>query len=649
MNGISHTREGSVNLDSARHGQIETLCSERQNPSPSGKGEKEDRFGKIAASPNSQNLPARGIDEVVIHGISICRGIAIGKPFFYVMSEDEVPHYPIAETEINAEISRYHRALSLSMEDIQRLQHQLRIEQIIEGVDILDAHLQMIQDPLLTNRVEEGIRSEKKNAESVFHGCISEFEKMFASLTNVFFQERFQDVRDISRRVMSYLRNTERLSIADIPPNSIVFARELTASDAAEADLDTVSAFVTELGGTTSHTAIVSKAKGIPYISSVDIAAIEFDKNALVIVDGFTGSIILNPSEQTIRYYQHAKEECVKQQQSLEQMALLNTETYDGYSIRLSANIEMTNELDLLHLYRGSGVGLFRSEYIVLSKGQFPTEEEQFEIYSNLVQQMNGLPIVIRTFDLGGDKVAANHAHAFQENNPFLGCRAIRFLLKQPEIFKTQLKAILRASVHGDVSIMFPMISGLPELMEAKRLIAEARAELLSQGIEIDSHPRIGCMIEVPSAAITADLLAKECDFLSIGTNDLVQYALAVDRDNQAMGGLYSPAHPSVLRLIKHIVNEAHHCGIPVSVCGEIAADPLFTALLLGLGIQELSVSLRYLPTVRNTIRNISIIHAIELAEEALSLSTAHEVQQFLIQKVTGQQNDHSPEVESLR
>lgn len=572
------------------------------------------------------------LNEIVIHGTSLCRGIAIGKPFFFIPREDEVPIYSIAETEISAEIARYQHALSLSMEDIQRLQQQLKAEKILEGAAILDAHLQIIQDPLLTVNVEQGIRERRKNAETVFNSLIIEYEKMFASLSNSFFQERFQDVRDISRRVMRYLRN-ERLSMADIPSNSIVFAKELTASDAAEARSDAINAFVTELGGATSHAAIVAKAKGIPYISSVNFSLLEISMDTMVIVDGRTGDIILNPAEATIQKYQQAQKEFSLHFKSLEQVASLDTETYDGYPVRLSANIEMTNELDMLHFYRGSGVGLFRSEYIILSKGHFPSEDEQFEIYRHLVRQTQGLPIVIRTFDLGGDKVAFGQEAYFQESNPFLGCRAIRFLLKEPEIFKTQLRAILRASAYGDVSIMFPMISGLPELIAAKQMITDAREELSKRGEAVRDHIRIGCMIEVPSAAIIADLLAKECDFLSIGTNDLVQYALAVDRDNQAMGGLYTPTHPSVLRLIKHIVSEANHYSIPVTVCGEIAADPLFTPLLLGLGIHELSVSSRYLPVVKNAIRNISIICAIDLADRALRLSTAQEVQEFLVEE----------------
>ena len=570
--------------------------------------------------------------ELYLKGTPICRGIAIGKAFFFTFIEDEIPEFSIQNTDVESEIQRYRHAVHRGREDILRLQKQLEHEKILEGAAILDAHLQMMQDPLLTSNVEKEIRRSRKNAEFVFQTIIKEYQKRFSTMADPFFRERFKDVQDISRRVLGYLRESVRVSLADIPPDSIIFARELSAADVAEANACSVAAFVAESGGTTSHAAIVAKAKGIPLVTSVHFESIESFQQNTVIVDGRTGDVILHPTSETLAKYMLLKDQLGNHLDNLHKIGAVEAETYDGYKMRLSANIEMANELDLLHKYGGNGVGLFRSEYIFLSNENFPTEEEQFTIYKRIVEKMKGLPIVIRTFDLGGDKYMPSQ-HIPQENNPFLGCRAIRFLLRERDIFKAQLRAILRASAFGDVSVMFPMVSALSELVEAKSLIKEVQEELELSGEAKFKPIRIGCMIEVPSAAIIADLLAKECDFLSIGTNDLVQYSLAVDRGNHAMSGLYTPTHPSVIRLIKLVVSEANHQGIPVTVCGEIAADPRFTPLLLGLGIHELSVASRYIPIVKNAIRNTSIVRASKLAEKALSLATAFEIQELLSQE----------------
>lgn len=570
--------------------------------------------------------------ETFLRGHPICRGIAIGRPFFFAFVEDDIPDFHVSANDIEAEVNRYRKAVQRGEEDILRLRKQLEQERIIEGAAILEAHQQMMQDPLLTFEVEKQIRASRKNAESVFQSVIKQYQKRFSSISDPFFRERFKDLQDISRRVLSYLRQSVRFSLADIPAGSIIFARDFTPSDIAEANNAKASALVAQSGSSTSHAAIVAKAKGIPYVANVDFEGIDLNNETDVIVDGRTGDIIVNPTPQTLAKYQQLYEKLKMHRYLLEHSGRLQAETYDGYRIRLSANIDMLNEAEMLHQYGGSGVGLFRSEYIFLANEQFPSEEEQFHIYRRIVEKMHGLPIVIRTFDIGADKRIAN-SKLPQEVNPYLGCRAIRFLLRERGIFKAQLRAILRASAFGDVSVMFPMISSLSELLEAKSIVKETYAELeASEGLKLKPL-RIGCMIEVPSAAIISDLLAKECDFLSIGTNDLVQYALAVDRDNHMMSSLYTPTHPSVLRLIKLIVHEANRHGIPVTVCGEVASDPRFTPLLLGLGVHELSVAARYIPIVKNAIRNTSIVAASQLAEKAMSLSTADEIDELLNQE----------------
>jgi phosphotransferase system enzyme I (PtsI) len=420
-----------------------------------------------------------------------------------------------------------------------------------------------------------------------------------------------------------------RVTLADIPRNSIVFAQELAPTDTAEAKSGCVSAFVTEVGGETSHAAIMAKAKGIPYVASVDFQAFDAHKSRSVIVDGRTGDIILSPSSETLSKYRELKKQLNFHIKGLEKESGLQAETIDGYKVRLSANVEMLNDLECLKDFGSEGVGLFRSEYIFLTCNDFPSEEEQFIAYRSIVESIKGFSVVIRTFDIGGDKFR-DFEELRNEVNPFLGCRAIRFMLKEPEVFKCQLRAILRASAFGDVKILFPMISGLPELLEAKGLIEESKSELRSKGIPFSESVEIGCMIEIPSAAITCDLLAHECDFLSIGTNDLVQYSLAVDRGNQLMSYLYTPMHPCVIRLIKMVVSEGCRNGIPVSVCGEIAADPRFTSLLLGLGVRELSVAARFIPIVKNAIRNSSIVDSSHLAERVMTLPTDKEIQDLL-------------------
>ncbi len=569
-------------------------------------------------------------EETRIHGIPISRGISIGTLYFFTPVENVIQEQSIPHHEIEAEICRYRQAIKQSKQDIKALQKLMKSKKSFEAHAILEAHLQILGDPLLTTHVESAIQEHQRNADYVLYTYLKKYQEEFEAMQDSHFKEREKELQDIARRILTYLCEGKRTSLANVPPNSIVFTHELASSDVAEATQDRINGFITEMGGATSHAAIIAKAKGIPYVVNVKISALEHLEGQLAIIDGRTGDIILNPTPATLKKYQHLQKQLRSHFNHLEKASSLKAETFDGYSIRLSANIEMVNELDMLHQYGGSGVGLFRSEYIFLSQQTFPSEEEQFLIYRGLVEKMEGLPIIIRTFDIGGDKIAIPQQHNPPESNPYLGMRAIRFLLKERDIFKTQLRAILRASAYGEVSIMFPMVSGLLELIEAKKLVKEAQDELASEDATINLHIRIGCMIEVPSAAIIADLLAKECDFLSIGTNDLVQYSLAAERGNQALSGLYTPTHPSVIRLMKLVVSQANQYGIPVSVCGEVAADPRFTALLLGLGIHELSVASRHIPIVKNAIRNTSIVEASQLAEKILSLTTPHEIQEVL-------------------
>ncbi len=574
--------------------------------------------------------------EIFLRGYPICPGVAIGKPFFFAASEEKIPEFSVSREEIEGEVARYYRALNASQNDVAALQKRLQLEGIEEAVAILGSHLEMMKDPLINEQMEEQIRLKGKNSEYVFKSVIREYEKNFSKITDQFFQERLKDFKDISRRIIDHLRQRKRATLSDLNSRLIVFAHELSPSDTAEAKTEHIEAFVTRSGAETSHVAIMARAKDIPFVSNVQFPDFSMDSHSEVIVDGISGDVVLNPSNKTLKIYrdkekiyrEKIKVRVVEGRHYVDHQA----ETIDGYKVRLSANIEYQEQANINEwpLVIAERIGLFRTEYLFLANDAFPTEEEQFQCYKKLVENISGQPTVIRTFDIGGDKFGYHHPSRY-EKNPYLGCRAIRLMLKERPVFKTQLRAIVRASAFGEVSILFPMISGLSELLAAKELVEEAKDELKKEGIPFSRQIPIGCMIEVPSAAMTCDVLLKECDFLSIGTNDLVQYSLAVDRGNPAMSYLYSPTHPGIIRLIKFVVQEGNRFEKPVSVCGEIAADPRFTPLLLGLGVHELSVSTPALSIIKEAIRLMSIVEATDLAEELLNLSTAEEVMARLV------------------
>lgn len=563
-------------------------------------------------------------EEYRFQGVPLCSGIAIGNPFLFVFSEDEIAEFSIPDDDIEKEIERYREAIERSRQEVIQLQKQLESDGAYEGVLILETHQQIINDELITIQLEEAIRQKKKNAEYIFQLFIRDYEQKLARLTDEMFREKIRDVQDVAARILRNLKKSVKLSLANISKNSIVFAKDLIPSDAAEAKKGCVSAFVIEVGGETSHAAILARSRGIPLVSNITVDQLPITREDVVIVDGRNGEVIINPTQTTLLIYQALQQEQKQYFEHIISLGEVATETIDNYKVRLTANIESMDEMKLIHHYRADGVGLFRSEYMCLATKSFPNEEEQFQIYKQLVKSAEGLPVVIRTFDIGGDKF--NEMLNLKEANPFLGCRAIRYMLQNPAIFRSQLRAILRASVFGQLRIMFPMVSGAFELLEAKEFLYQEMDALKSESIAYDPHIKIGCMVEIPSAAVSCDEFAKHCDFLSIGTNDLVQYSLAVDRGNPLISYLYNPVDPSVIRLIKMVVIEANRNGIPVSICGEIAADPRFTSLLLGLGVHELSCTARFVPMVKHMIRKLNIIDAYQLAETILTLKTRGEI-----------------------
>jgi len=387
-------------------------------------------------------------EEFALEGAPISAGIAIGVPFLFEVHEDDIPNFTVDVKDVESEVTRFKQAVERSEKDLFALRRQLAKEDADEAADILETHLQILRDPLMSSDIEKAIRSTRKNSEHIFQRAILEYEEKFNKISDSFFRERFKDIEDIARRVMGYLRKSVRVSLAEIPPNSIIFAHELAPSDAAEAKSSKVCAFVTQQGGEASHAAIMARARGIPFVGNIDLQALEKGAGKQVIVDGRSGRVIINPSKATLKHYEKIQQKLQVHFNKLERMGKLATQTIDGYSVRLSANIEDNEEIPFLHKYKAHGVGLYRSEYILRVGDTFPSEEEQFKAYSSIAKKMKKLPLVIRTFDVGGDKFCDFQAK-YEEKNPFLGCRAIRFLLKEPEIFKSQLRAILRASAFG--------------------------------------------------------------------------------------------------------------------------------------------------------------------------------------------------------
>lgn len=578
-------------------------------------------------------------EEIILRGVPISKGIGIGFPIFFVSSEDEVPEVAIGKKEIEGEITRYRKALDLSRKDVELLQKLSLHEGPAEIVSILGTHLEMMQDPLLTIEIEDRIRDKQQNTESIFQHIIEEYKVRFSTLQDNYFQERVRDIVDVSRRILGHLRPALQIKMGAVPHNSIILTHELVPSETVEANGSLVSAFVTAVGGITSHAAIIARAKGIPYVANVDIKQLKKREVHSLIVDGSQGLVILNPTRQTLKKYQQLQRDYQMNYKMLKSAAHLKGETIDGYEVRIFANLENPKEIDQLIKAGASGIGLFRSEYLFLSQKAFPTEEEQFQIYRKMVRALKGRPLVIRVFDVGGDKkielpgnaLDAHYFHAIgPELNPALGCRAIRFLLRYPEILNKQLRAILRASQYGEIQILIPMVSDISEVRAVQKKIEEIKEELVKGGIKTAPKLPVGCMLEVPSAALICDALVEEVDFVSIGTNDLIQYVLAADRSNPHTADLYFTTHPSILRLIQMVVSAANRAHKPVIVCGESAADPLMIPLLIGLGVREFSVAARHIPLVKHTIRKWRILEACRLAEGALEFASSQELKQFL-------------------
>lgn len=568
--------------------------------------------------------------EHYLNGFPVSEGVAIGKLYILSQSDEKfVPEFAINSEEVDREIQRYRKALSSSKQDLEQLQEFLSDEGSHEAVTIIDTHIQMLEDPFITTFVEQKIQQMLQNTESVFCSVIGEYEKKFVAIDDTFFKQRLVDVKDVSQRILKHLHHKQDNS-EHLPTNAVIFAKELIPSHTAEACVSKVCAFISELGGQTSHAALIARAKGIPYVANIDIKSLEKVEGSIVIVDGLLGKVILNPSSQTLESYRRLKKDIIDEYQKLVNDIDLEAKTMDHKRVHLLANIEKISDLNHPYFQGAEGIGLLRSEFLFSQKEIFSiSEQEQYIVYRDIIKKANNLPIVFRVFDLGGDKGLLD---SLEEPNPALGCRAIRFLLYYKDFFKKQLRAILRASVNGDVSLLFPLIADFDELKCVKKIISEVKEELTLEKVVFAPNLPIGCMIEMPSAALTCLSLAKECDFFSIGTNDLVQYCLATDRSHPFLNGSYKPAHPAILKMLKMVVEAGGLSNKKVCICGEMASNPVFIKLLLGLGIEYLSCAPRHIPIIKRMIRSISYEEAVSFAQRVLLLESAQEIEELLME-----------------
>jgi len=562
-------------------------------------------------------------------GIAASPGIAVGPVFRFEREELMVRDSAVPHDRIEAELEWFRRALDLSRRDLEHIRNGIAAELGTDEAAIYEAHLLMVDDPELRRAVEDGIRREGRNAPWVFRNYMSGVAARMEQVENDYLRERHADVLDVERRVLRHLlgEGSRTLPLVDRP--SVLVAHDLGPSEVALLDRERVLAMVTEVGGRTSHGAIVARGRGIPAVVNARGIMPHVRHGALAAVDGFNGQVELEPDPETASLYAARSEALRIEATALDEIRSEPTVTLDGRAIELSANIELPRDVDQVLQAGSDGIGLFRTEFFYLGRLELPTEDEQYRAYREVAERMFPRPVIYRTMDLGGDKVAS-YLGSLHENNPFLGYRGIRFALHHPEVFRTQIRAIYRASAHGRVRMMFPMITNLDEFERARALCRAVVADLVAAGIPHDPDLEIGIMIETPSAVWLSDDLARDARFLSIGSNDLIQYTLAMDRDNERLAQLYEPLEPSVLRSIHHTVEAGHRHERWVGICGEMAGDPRAAVLLLGLGVDELSMSCFDLPRVKAAIRSVRHDTAREIAREALALSSAAAVKELL-------------------
>lgn len=572
--------------------------------------------------------------DVLLKGIGVSPGIIIGKAFLLDSSEIEVSVIPLnTKEEIDQEIKRFKVSLKESKQQLLKVKKEVERKKYKEASYIIDAQTLILEDKLLVENIINTIKEKKIDAASAVKDTIRVLSKSFDDVGDEYLKERGTDIDYIGERILRNILGRKRQDISKIKEVSIIVAHDLSPADTASLDVSVVMGFITNAGGKTSHTAIMARALEIPSVVGLEKVTKEVNSGDTIVVDGTIGVVIIRPTTETLRKYSEKKLRYEQLEKELFKYKDLPAETPDGFQIKLLANIELIEELSSVLEHGAEGIGLYRTEFLYLNRKELPSEENHFNIYKKVIEKISPYPVTIRTLDLGGDKFLSRIDLA-EEMNPVMGLRAIRLCLKEVNIFKTQLRAMLRASAFGELNILFPMISGMEEIFQIKEILEELRLELKKGGVPFDPHVKIGIMIEIPSAATIADLLAREVDFFSIGTNDLIQYTLAIDRVNEHVAYLYNPLHPAVIRLIKNVVEAAHSNGIEVVMCGEMAGEPLYLPILLGLGIDKLSMNPLCILKIKKILRSMTHYESLEFIKVIDQFKTAIEIENFMRQEM---------------
>jgi phosphoenolpyruvate-protein phosphotransferase (PTS system enzyme I) len=559
--------------------------------------------------------------SIVIKGTTASPGVKIGKAHLYLGSNIVIPKYKINKNDIERELNRFDAALEKTKNEINGIQTQIASSLSKDLANIFSSHLMVLEDPMIAEQAREKVKNEKRNIEWVLNDISLELIKSMSSIDDEYLKEKIIDLSDIHKRLINNLLMTDSTDLSSLDMEAIIFAPDLTPSDTAVMNKKYVLAFVTDKGGRTSHTAIMARALEIPAVVGTITGTAKVKNGDTVIVDAFHGKVIIKPTREEIEHYQNFEKEFKILDEHLSEVKHLPSMTLDDVEIKIMGNLELPEEKQIMKEHGAQGIGLFRSEFLFLDKS-LPDEENQLNSYREVIEYFNPEPVTIRTLDIGGDKIDALSSQK-NERNPSLGCRAIRFCMQNPGLFKTQLRAILRASHYGNVKLMLPMISSVEEIIEARNILKSTMTELKKEGIPFNENLPVGIMIEVPSAAIDSDLLSKHCDFFSVGTNDLVQYTLAVDRINESIAYLYNPLNHAVLRLLKLVVDNAEKSSIPLSICGEIAGEPIYTMLLMGLGYRTFSMSSNLMHPIKRIIRSVTIKECEKLVFDLMKVDNA--------------------------
>ena len=559
-----------------------------------------------------------------IQGISGSRGVAVGNVYRYIQEEIVIPDYTVAEDKVEAEIGKFASAMAATLKQLDTIRQKALKDMGPEEAAIFEAHMQIAQDPSLSDGIKSLVETSHTNVVAATAQTIETFANIFLGMEDPYMRERGADIKDIGDRLMRNMLGMNPRGLSHISGEVILVAQDLAPSDTASLDKNVVKGIVTAAGGPTSHAAIMARTLEIPAVMGVgDIESFVDGDKAVVL--GTDGIVEMNPSDADWAEYTNQAAAFQEELKRLRESANLEATTTDGHHVELFGNIGKAKDAKNALTMGAQGIGLYRTEFLYMENDELPAEDVQFEEYKKVAQDMKGKPVIIRTMDIGGDK-ELKCLDLPSEMNPFLGYRAIRISLNRPDIFKVQLRALLRASAFGDIHIMYPMIASVEEVKQANAMLDECKEELTAEGKEFNKDIKVGIMIEVPAAAVISPILAKYVDFFSIGTNDLCQYTLAVDRMNEAIGSLYQPLHPGVLRLIKHVIDASHEQGKFTGMCGELASDPVATMILLGLGLDEFSMTASSIPLIKNILRSVSKVECEEVANKALTMDTAEEI-----------------------